>query len=144
MTTALYDTDFYQWTMRQVYLLRSEEFTQVDWDNLIEEIEGMASKDKRSLRSRARVLLTHLLKLSQMPIGDPVRGWRITVRDQRHEIANELIDSPSLKPYLIEQLPDAYTLARGDAADAMSIDASSFPIHCPWTPEQILDLDWLP
>ena len=39
MTTTLYETDFYAWTQRQAALLREEEFTEVDWNNLIEEIE---------------------------------------------------------------------------------------------------------
>lgn len=39
--STLYETDFYGWTQRQAELLRLEEFAEVDWNNLIEEIKGL-------------------------------------------------------------------------------------------------------
>jgi N-acetylglutamate synthase-like GNAT family acetyltransferase len=40
---TLYQTDFYAWTQQQAALLQAEEFTEVDWQNLIEEIEELGS-----------------------------------------------------------------------------------------------------
>ncbi len=34
-----YSSDYYTWTQEQVKLLKLKRFEQVDWDNLIEEIE---------------------------------------------------------------------------------------------------------
>jgi len=89
MTQTLYSQDFYIWTQHQAALLRDEEFSELDLNNLIEEIESMGRNQKKEVRSRARVLLTHLLKLSYQPNGRPTRGWRTTIRDQRLEIADE-------------------------------------------------------
>jgi hypothetical protein len=144
MTTTLYETDFYQWIVQQANLLRNEEYAELDIDNLVEEIESMGRSQKRELRARSRVLLTHLLKVSLQPGGNPVRGWRVTIREQRRAIADELADSPSLWRHLIDQLPEVYTAAREDAAEAMEVDPGAFPVQCPWKIEEILDLNWLP
>ena len=47
MTTTLYETDFYAWTQRQAGLIREEEFEQIDWDHLIEEIESLGSSQQQ-------------------------------------------------------------------------------------------------
>jgi Domain of unknown function DUF29 len=144
MTTALYDTDFYQWTVQQASMLRNEEYAELDIANLVEEIEAMGRSQKRELRTRSRVLLTHLLKLALQPTGNPVRGWRLTIREQRRELAGELADSPSLWSQFIDQLPEVYAAACEDAAEAMEVDIAVLPVQCPWKVEQILDLNWLP
>jgi hypothetical protein len=38
-TTTLYDTDFYTWTAQTVHLLKERRFSELDLENLIEEIE---------------------------------------------------------------------------------------------------------
>jgi hypothetical protein len=43
---SLYDRDFYN----------------LDVENLVEELEGLAGRDKRELKNRLRTLLEHLLK----------------------------------------------------------------------------------
>ena len=67
MTTTLYETDFYAWTQRQADLLRAETFEEVDWRNLIEEIETLGRSEKNEVQSRLIVLIMHLLKL-QYPL----------------------------------------------------------------------------
>ena len=38
---SLYDKDFYSWSMQQAELVRQKRFSELDIDNLIEEIEDM-------------------------------------------------------------------------------------------------------
>lgn len=40
---SLYDTDYYEWTVRNAELLRSGRIEQADIENIAEEIEGMGS-----------------------------------------------------------------------------------------------------
>jgi hypothetical protein len=47
---SLYAQDFYAWIQEQAILLRKKRFTELDVDNLIEELEGVASKDPRRKR----------------------------------------------------------------------------------------------
>lgn len=51
MSTTLYETDFYAWTKRQAELLRAEEFEQIDWDNLIEEIDSLGAEQLHKVES---------------------------------------------------------------------------------------------
>lgn len=77
MTTSLYETDFYAWTLRQAELLKHEDFAALDLPNLVEELEGMARNGQQALENRLRVLLTHLLKLSYPMVTRLAVGvWR--------------------------------------------------------------------
>jgi N-acetylglutamate synthase-like GNAT family acetyltransferase len=64
---TLYKTDFYAWTQRQAELLRQEEFTEVDWHNLVEEIESLGRNLQNELRSRLDLLIMHLLRWQWQP-----------------------------------------------------------------------------
>lgn len=46
-----------------VTALQSKAFDQVDWENVIEEIESMGRSERRELKSRLIALLEYLLKL---------------------------------------------------------------------------------
>lgn len=154
MTTALYETDFYAWTMKQAALLRNEDFAEIDLNNLIEEIEGMGRSEQRELDNRLTVLLRHLLKLSCLPNSQPARGWRSTIREQRYRINRLLAQNPSLRPSIPDLINENYAEASDMATDDLANDnltangghslGVALPIVCPWTPEQILDLNWLP
>lgn len=147
MTTALYETDFYRWALRQADLLRHEEYAALDIANLIEEIEDMGHSKCDALESHLEVLLRHLLKLSGRPDGNPARGWRLTVKEQRQRINRLLRKNPSLRNQVSDLISDVYLDAGELATDELATDdlaGDVLPVHCPWTPEQILDLNWLP
>jgi len=57
-------SDYQQWIKATVNNLRERNFNEVDWDNLIEELESMGKNDKRAMLSLLTRLLEHLLKLS--------------------------------------------------------------------------------
>jgi hypothetical protein len=147
MPIALYDTDFYQWALRQAELLRSEDYADLDLDNLIEEIEDMERRHRDALESHLVVLLRHLLKLSCQPNSHPARSWRLTVKEQRYQIDRLLRSNPSLRRLVPDMISELYAQALDLAMDDLAngdLGTSILPVHCPWTPEQILDLNWLP
>jgi len=147
MTTKLHEVDFYAWTRQQADALRNEDFEALDLANLIEEIEDMGSSKQDALESRLEVLLRHLLKLLCLPNSNPARGWRLTVREQRRQIARILRKNPSLRPLVTELIGDVYADAYEGASDDLEFDdlgEVALPVRCPWTVEQVLDLDWLP
>lgn len=87
MTTTLYETDFYAWTKRQAALLRGEEFEQIDWNNLIAEIESLGRSEKHEVESRLTVILMHLLKWQYQPSKRSTgRSWRKTLTIQRIDL----------------------------------------------------------
>ena len=80
-----YEDDFYAWTVEQARLLRSGEFSELDIENIAEELESMGRSDKREIESRLSVLLAHLLKW-QLQVGLRSRSWSGTIREQREHI----------------------------------------------------------
>ena len=141
--STTYDTDFYLWTQQQAALLRQGQLQAVDVTNLAEEIESMGKSDRRAIESYLFVILTHLLKWQFQP-NRRGKSWRLSVSNGRREIERLLRDSPSLKPQLPELAMAEYPGARRQAADETSLPLSSFPEICPFTIEQIMDLEYWP
>src|SRR5258708_26158079 len=108
---AAYDEDFYAWTQEQARLLRTGQFSQIDVENVAEELESMGRSDKRELDSRLEGLLMHLLKWQIQPnFRSP--SWQRTIREQRRRIEKLFRESPSLRPQFPHLMPDAYVDAR--------------------------------
>jgi hypothetical protein len=133
----LYEQDFYQWTIEQANLLKAGALSQLDIENLIEEVESMGKSQKRALESRLTVLLMHLLKWDFQPELQ-CRSWQSTIAIQRKEIKRLLRTNPGLKSIVNGLLPEIFE----DAIDIASIETglpkSAFPETCPYTIDQIM------
>jgi hypothetical protein len=138
-----YEEDFYAWTIEQARLLRSGEFSQLDVENIVEELESIGRSDKREIESRLTMLLAHLLKW-QVQIGFRSRSWSATIREQRERIQDLLSESPSLRSAASSPRPALYARARRKAADETGLAETAFPADCPFTAEQILAEDFVP
>ncbi|WP_414568172.1 DUF29 domain-containing protein [Nostoc sp. CCY 9925] len=139
----LYEQDFYLWIQTTAELLKQKNFTQLDLENLIEEIEAMGRSEKKALRSNLEVLLMHLLKYKYQP-EKRSGSWQATIREHRKRLREALEESPSLKPYFDEVLGQCYDHARLLAADETELAVATFPEQSPFTPEQVLNPDFLP
>ena len=68
-------------------VLRNSELERVlqalDWDNLAEEIEGLARRHRRELASHIVTIIEHLTKLENSSASEPRRGWIDTVERER-------------------------------------------------------------
>jgi hypothetical protein len=95
---ALYDEDFFAWTVDQAWLLRAAEWSALDVANLAEEIESMGRSVRRELRSRLIVLLTHMLKWGRQTAARSC-SWSSTIDGQRLQVKSLLTESPSLGRY---------------------------------------------
>lgn len=140
---SLYETDFYAWTQEQVTLLRNEQWSQIDLQNLIEEIQSLGKQQRQELRNRLSVLIGHLLKW-QYQSACRSRSWLATLRIQRLDIAELLEDNPSLKPYLEEALRKAYLKGVELAVGETDLPKRTFPVECPYSLSEIVDYDFYP
>ncbi len=124
----LYDQDFVLWIEETVKQLKSEDFSQIDLDNLIEEVESLGKSERQAVDSFLARLLEHLLKRCYVNLPECYRGWEIEIRNFRQEINRKLKDSPSLKRFMLEIFPESYK----DALKAMREDYpnTSFPDVC--------------
>ncbi len=138
-----YDADFFEWTQHTAALLRAGRMAEVDVAHLAEEVEDMGKRDRREVDSRVTVLLTHLLKWQKQP-EHRSRSWQSTILTQRDELERVLQDSPSLRQRIGSELERTYISAVRRAARQTGVFPHLFPPACPWTPEQILDQDFLP
>ena len=144
-TQTLYDQDYYLWIRTTINQLRTEQFSAVDLENLLEELETMGKSEKRAIESLLTKLLVHLLKLKYWD-SERERNqgyWLGEIRTFRKQIKKSLKDSPSLKPYILEIFDECYQDARLEASDRSQLPLDIFPVIPIGSLEQILD-DWLP
>ena len=142
-TNIAYDYDFYAWSIQNARLMRQGKLSEIDVENIAEELESMAKRDRRELISRLTVLLMHLLKWQFQP-DKRSRSWELTIDEQRDQITLLLTDSPSLKHQLEERIANSYRLALKKAMKETCLPKNSFPTDCPYTLEQIIADDFYP
>ena len=141
MTSTLYETDYNQWIQETVQQLRNRNFDDIDWDNLIEEIESMGKNDKRALSSLLTRLLEHLLKLSywKSEKGRSGNHWASEIVNFRSQIQGRLEDSPSLRPQLETMYDKAYPVAIKSVSKLFLL-----PPEAQISLSQALDENWFP
>ena len=113
----LYEQDLVAWFDDTVAKLKQKRFDEIDTDSLVEEIEGLAGRDRRELKNRLEVLLNHLLKRLYVNSPNDYHGWGLTIREQRRQLSNLLEQSPTLRSYLIEVFPNIWKTALSDARE---------------------------
>jgi hypothetical protein len=139
----LYEADYLNWIETTVEKLRVRDYSSVDWENLIEEIEDMGRSERKSLKSNLIVVLTHLLKWQYQPAFRS-GSWKGSIVEHRRRIRDTLKDSPSLKPYLEEVFAQCYLDAVEQASAETELRVETFPGECPYTSAEVLDSNFLP
>ena len=139
----LYERDFYAWLMQNAALIREGRLSEIDCENLVEELESMGRSERHELTDRLAVLLAHLLKWQYQPAR---RGnsWRATIKEQRRRVLRRLTASPSLKHNIQDTLAEAYEDAVLLAVGETGLDETVFLSTCPFTLEQVLDTGFWP
>ena len=116
----LYEHDFNLWVEQTVNAIKDKDLDNMDWDNLIDEVEDMAKSEKRSLESYLERLIEHILKLRfwESQREQNYKHWQAEVVNFRNRIQRLLKRSPSLKKYLHEIYAEVYR----DAVDSRKIE----------------------
>ncbi|MBZ9940341.1 DUF29 domain-containing protein [Mesorhizobium sp. BR1-1-13] len=133
-----YETDFVQWSTEQSALLREGRLSDLDRENLAEEIESLGRSDKREIRSRMEVLIVHLLKWEFQP-GHRSHSWQSSISEQRIWIANIIKDSPSLRRYPAQVFEQTYKDALPVAIRETGLRKAHFPSQPPFTAKEALE-----
>ncbi len=125
----LYEQDFALWIEETVKQLKSGDLSQIDLENLIEEVESLGRRDKRELKSRLITLFEHALKRYYVPLTDCYRGWEVTLKKTQSKLKDILEDSPSLRNFLVAISHKCYQ----EAVENMRIEYDfDFPDDCPF------------
>ena len=108
---SLYDRDLDLWLETAIAQLKAGDFQNLDVENLIEELEGLAGRDRREIDSRLITLIEHILKRCYINLPDCFGGWQNTIITQRDELILILEQSPSLKRYFLERFDRSFAAA---------------------------------
>ena len=138
-----YDDDLLQWIDAQVQSLQEKKFSELDIENLVEELDGMKKQSLHELDSRLTVLIMHLLKC-QHQRSYPQGKWRSTLLEQRRRLSRLLSESPSLHRQIQAYAQDCYPTARARAALETRLHPDMFPPQLPYSIAQLLDDDFTP
>lgn len=142
-TTNLYQQDFNLWLETTIHSLKEGKLLDVDYKNLIEELEAMGRSEKNALKSNLKILLMHLLKWQYQP-EKRSNSWRYTISEHRQRIRDSLETSPSLNNFLIEIFDKCYQDGKRLASDETGLAINNFSEDCPFVLDDVLNLDFLP
>jgi hypothetical protein len=106
----LHDRDLNLWLEEVKLKIQSRNFSEMDWDNLLIEIEDMGASQKRALDSYTQRLIEHILKLKywKPELLNCQRGWMVEVSNFRKSINRIIKKNPSLKNYLEQEYEDIF------------------------------------
>src|SRR5664280_2130506 len=134
-TKTLYDTDFAEWSAITANLIRAGRFTEIDAENVAEEIESLGRAERKAVRSQLQRLMMHKLKQQLQPERES-KSWRAGARER---ILDEIEDAPSLKGHLRDNMERVYRLAVAEALRETGKPGNNFPDKCPWNLDALLE-----
>ncbi|WP_374944551.1 DUF29 domain-containing protein [Sphingomonas sp.] len=133
-----YEADYGAWIALQAMLLREGRFSELDLNNLIDEVESLGRSDFHRFESALKVVLLHLIKWD-IQTDHRTRSWADSIKEHRQQVQDELNRSPSYKSRIDEALPGAYRRARSKAHKETTLPRRSFPEVCPYSWVDIME-----
>ena len=124
----LHERDFNLWLEQIKIKIQNQDFDDMDWESLIDEIEDMGASQKRALDSYMQRLIEHILKLKywQSEADRCRNGWMAEVSNFRSRINRILKKNPSLRNYLASEYEDIYQDATKSMRLLFTIPESNF------------------
>jgi hypothetical protein len=138
-----YDADVLLWSERQADLLRrlaagERVNDQVDWENVIEEVESVGSEQLHAVQSLLRQALIHMLKADAWPVSRDAPTWRAAGITFRADAADRFV--PSMRQRI--DLARIYRQAVRALPDMMDYQRPRpVPETCPVTLDELLAED---
>ena len=136
---ARYDHDLYSWAVEQAALLRAGRISEADALNIAEEIDDVGNEQYDKLESALRLILLHLLKWDHQSERRS-RSWTLSIAVQRKHVLKVLRKNPGLKPLADEAVAEAFETARLEAASETELEVETFPLECPYSWHDIMEL----
>ncbi|MBD2544432.1 DUF29 domain-containing protein [Planktothricoides raciborskii] len=139
----LYEIDDSQWLEEIVKLLKNQQFKEIDWENLIEELEDLGKEKKNAVVSLLEQVIRHLLLLEYWPSEREYNQlhWQEEIYNFRIQLKRRL--TTNLRNYLESELNSIYQDALG-FVQIKTQKTVNFPPDSPYSLDQLLDIDWLP
>lgn len=141
--SELYETDILEWSERQALLLRrlaagERVNDQVDWGNVVEEIESVGNEQLHAVSSLLMRCMMQRLKAMGWPGARDVPMWQADARGFAMEAADRF--APSMQARL--DIARIYRRAVRAVPDSMDGKPPlALPAECPWSLEELLAED---
>jgi hypothetical protein len=153
----LYERDFYLWVQENLRLLMAGRYELVDWENLLEEIEGIGRSLRVAMLRQMERVMEHLYKLENFKGHPEMDDWVEEICRARRELEDLFEDSPSLKAIAQDKdtLQRAWKLSVRALVDWFKLPPNKalavshfkgklpteedFPQECPYTFQQIIE-----
>jgi hypothetical protein len=158
----LYEKDYYLWVQENVRLLKNREFHLVDWENLLEEIEGIGRSLRVAMLRQMRKIMEGLYKWENFKEHPERDEWVEEISKARRELREIFEDSPSLKAIAQDKdtLQKAWKLSVRALVDWLRLPPNKalvvsyfkgklpteedFPKECPYNFQQVMEYKpWL-
>jgi hypothetical protein len=137
----LYDVDILEWSERQAALLRlvaageRVNDADLDWPDIIEEIESVGREQLHAVESLLTQALLHMLKAQAWPRTQWIPGWQAEARLFRGQAADRL--APSMRHRI--DLARLYRRALAGMPDTLDGEPPrAVPSTCPVTLDALL------
>ncbi|WP_448587434.1 DUF29 domain-containing protein [Thermocrinis sp.] len=148
----LYEKDFLLWLEENLKLLREGNYQEVDWENLLEEIEDMGRRHVESAVSYMAVILEHLYKWENFRVSEDMgHSWIDSVEEARLRMMDLIEEYPSIRFKCELELQKAWNRAKRSLISWLTRPANRdflkiyggklprFPEECPYTFEQVIE-----
>lgn len=141
--SELYETDIVEWSEHQATLLRrlaagERVNDQVDWANVVEEIESVGSEQAHAVGSLLMQAMAHRLKAMGWPDARVVPNWQADARRFAIDAADRF--TPSMR----QRLDTARIYRRALRTVPDNMDGKlplALPGECPWSLDELLAED---
>jgi hypothetical protein len=141
--SELYETDIVEWSEHQAALLRrlaagERVNDQVDWANVVEEIESVGNEQVHAVSSLLMQAMAHRLKATGWPDAPDVPNWQADARRFAIDAADRF--TPSMRRRL--GVARIYRRALRTLPDSMDGKPPlTLPAECPWSLQELLAED---
>ncbi|MFS0515349.1 DUF29 domain-containing protein [Nostoc sp. UIC 10607] len=139
---TLYESNYLQWLEETIKCLKNRQLADIDYENLIEELEDLAKNEKRRVKSLLEQIIRHLLLYQYWDLEKPKNAnhWAAEIISFRNQVNEDL--SANLRKHL----EDNFSVIYSNTLDYVKTKTklNNLPELCPYTLEQILDKNWLP
>jgi len=138
-----YDTDILVWSEHQAELLRrlaagERVNDQVDWENVIEEVESVGSEQLHSVESLLVQAIAHRLKAQGWPEARDIDTWQADAERFRGDAVSRFA------PSMLQRLDPVRIYRRALRAVPARMDGQPplpLPAECPWSLDELLSDD---
>jgi len=142
---TIYEEDILAWSETQANLLRRLAASipkggehvndEIDWENVIEEVESVGNEQLHAVNSLLRQALLHMLKARAWPNSRDVPHWQAESRTFLSDAADRF--TPSMRQRI--DLDKIYRRALKGIPDNMDgIEPLPLPKNCPMTLDELL------